>query len=50
MDGVDIIDKKTAADRVSIVKASIAFTWACGFWSHGCHTCKQSYCLHETWW
>ena len=33
----------------SIVKASIAFTWAC-FWSYGCHTCKESYCLHEFWW
>ena len=20
------------------------------FWSHRCHTCKRSYCLHETWW
>ena len=49
MDYVDIMDKKnkTMAYR-SMLKASITFTWAC--WSHGCHTCKQSYCLHETWW
>ena len=28
VDDVDIIDQKVAAYRISIVKASIAFTWA----------------------
>ena len=49
MDGVDIRDQKTAAYRLLIVKASIALTSVC-FWSHGCHTCKQTHCFHETWW
>ena len=29
MDGVDIINQNTATYRLSILKASIAFTWAC---------------------
>ena len=49
IDGVDIMNKKIAAYRLDL-KSKYCFYLSMFFLSHGCHTFKQSYCLHETWW
>ena len=43
------MDKKIAAYRLDL-KSKYRFYLSMFFLSHGCHTFKQSYCLHETWW
>ena len=46
MDGLDIIDQKAPAYRIDGKTKHFLEHF---FLSHGCHACKQSYCLHDTW-